>query len=122
MNFQSFFQYRINLYLAQQKNPDFNVFYKTTNNIKLVYLEPRSNEILVLPKNYRTEDAYPLSGIAYRHDIDNTFGNEFLNLVTNPQMVDDYDFPADFATTYKSLSNIQQRAYLVINYLLQEIW
>ncbi len=121
-NFLRFFQYRINLYLAQQKNPDFNVFYKTTNNIKLVYLEPRNNEILVLPKNYRTEDAYPLSGIAYRHDIDNTFGNEFLNLVTNPQMVDDYDFPADFATTYKGLTNIQQRAYLVINYLLREIW
>jgi uncharacterized protein with ParB-like and HNH nuclease domain len=121
-NFLRYFQYRINLYLAQKLNPNINVYYKSTINIKLVYLEQRNNEVLVLPKNYRTEDAYPLCGIAYRHDIDDTFGNDFLNLVTTPQIVDDYDFPADFATTYKGLTNIQQRAYLVINYLLREIW
>jgi hypothetical protein len=121
-NFLRYFQYRINLYLAQEQNPSINVYYKSTNNIKLVYLEPRNNEVLVLPKNYRTEDAYPLSGIAYRYDIDDTFGNEFLNLVADRQLVDDYNFPVDFVNTYKGVANIQQRAYLVINYLLREIW
>lgn len=121
-NFLRYFQYRINLYLAKEQNPDINVYYKSTNYIKLVYLVPRNNEVLVLPRNYRSEEVYPLSGIAYRYDIDGNFGNEFLQLVTSPQLVDEYNFPIEFANTYKGITNIQQRAYLVIDYLLHEIW
>lgn len=121
-NFLRYFQYRINLYLKKLQDSSFNVYYKSTNNIKLVYLEPRNNELVVLPKNYRSEDGYPLSGIAFRYDAEDVFGNEFLQLVSNPQVIDQYNFPANFIKTYKTMTDIQQRAYLIVNYLLDRIW
>lgn len=42
-----------------------NVFYKDVNHIKLVYLEKRNHETVVLPKNDQDDDVYPLSGISF---------------------------------------------------------
>ena len=121
-NFLRYFQYRINLYLKKLQDSSFNVYYKSTNNIKLVYLEPRNNELVVLPKNYRSEDGYPLSGIAFRYDAEDVFGNEFLQLVSDSRVIDQYNFPANFIKIYKTMTDIQQRAYLIVNYLLDKIW
>ena len=41
------------------------MFYKDVNHIKLVYLEKRNHETVVLPKNDQDDDVYPLSGISF---------------------------------------------------------
>ena len=122
-NFLRYFQYRINLYLTKKEYPAFNVFYKNANSIKLVYLEERNHETVVLPKNYQDDDVYPLSGIAfYYEDNMDEFGNQFYQLVNKPALIRKYDFDDDFKKTYEGLDYLQQRAFLLVNKIVKEMW
>ena len=122
-NFLRYFQYRINLYLAKKEYQDFNLFYKNANNIKLVYLEERNHETVVLPKNYQDDDVYPLSGISFYFEENmEDFGTQFYQLVNNPALIRNYDFDEDFKKTFETLNEIQQRAYLLVNTMVREMW
>lgn len=122
-NFLRYFQYRINLFLVKKRNAEFNRFYKSTNNIKLIYLVPRDNETVVLPKNYRAEDGYPITGISYYHEDDmDGFGNQYYQLVNRPELIREYDFTEEFTRTYLTIGDVMQRASLIVNTIVKEMW
>lgn len=122
-NFLRYFQYRINLYLVKKEDPEYNLYYKSTNSIKLIYIEPRNNETVVLPKNYRAEDGYPISGISFYHEDNmDDFGNQFYEIVSRPEHIRTYGLSEDFVTTFININDVQQRAFLLVNAIVREMW
>ncbi len=122
-NFLRYFQYRINLYLVKKEDPEYNLYYKSTNSIKLIYIEPRNNETVVLPKNYRAEDGYPISGISFYHEDNmDDFGNQFYEIVSRPELIRTYGLSEDFVTTFININDVQQRAFLLVNAIVKEMW
>ena len=121
-NFLRYFQYRINLYLSKINNPDFNLYYKSINSFKLLYFAPRNNETYVLPKNYTQDDGYPLCGIAFSQEEEDSFGNSFLNLVKRTDLIDSYNLPACLVKEIKTTADTLQKAHMILSYLIDVIW
>ena len=86
-------------------------------------MEERNHKKVVLPKNYKDDDEYPLSGISfYYEDNLDGFGNQFYQLVNNPSSIRNYDFEDGFKQTYEGIDNVQQRAFLLVNTIVRELW
>lgn len=119
--FLRYYQYRMNLFVLQLLNSDYNFYYDDYKSSKLVYCFSKESDNIVRAETYRQKNKYPLYGVAFFDEEGAVEINAYYNLVKN--LFDRVEFlPEELRENLGKAKDELGRGLYIYKYVREALW